>query len=397
MNTLQSLRLIYELYYKKWLPNLELIQSYGLLAIKIWQIHALRLDFLSPEKCQHLSQLYRKNTIIPIENISFHPDFEWKYKDLEKIPFAAASVGQVYKAKLLNDKNIVIKIVKSKFKKQFSYDVRKIRKFFTIILHFNPKLKSVGNPLWILDDIEEYTLTELDLTNEIQGQKILQDIYNSYKDIFDLSALWFFQIYREYSNEDILVSDFVEWKTLDELLSEGKFDYDEMLQFFYIQGFYIFIAGQFHGDIHPGNIIYNDGKFYFIDSAYIGRVGDKIRVGLFHFFDALSNNDYKQCAYSLNSMSENEIQGNEYDIFEQKFIALYKDYAGKTVSEISLTKQMMLTIKLWVNSGMQFEKGIFSIIRSLMYLDGMVLKCNPNAVLMEDMKQFTEKYRKYIV
>lgn len=273
----------------------------------------------------------------------------------------------------------------------------KIRKFFTIILHFNPKLKSVGNPLWILDDIEEYTLTELDLTNEIQGQKILQDIYNSYKDIFDLSALWFFQIYREYSNEDILVSDFVEWKTLDELLSEGKFDYDEMLQFFYIQGFYIFIAGQFHGDIHPGNIIYNDGKFYFIDSAYIGKVGDKIRVGLFHFFDALSNNDYKQCAYSLNSMSENEIQGNEYDIFEQKFIALYKDYAGKTVSEISLTKQMMLTIKLWVNSGMQFEKGIFSIIRSLMYLDGMVLKCNPNAVLMEDMKQFTEKYRKYIV
>jgi hypothetical protein len=56
----------------------------------------------------------------------------------------------------------------------------------------------------------------------------------------------------------------------------------------------------------------------------------------------------------------------------------------------------MLTIKLGVNSGMKFEKGIFSIIRSLMYLDGMVLKSNPDAVLMNDMRRFTEGYRKFI-
>lgn len=56
---------------------------------------------------------------------------------------------------------------------------------------------------------------------------------------------------------------------------------------------------------------------------------------------------------------------------------------------------MMLTIKLGVNSGMEFEKGIFSIIRSLMYLDGMVLKCNPDAVLVKDMRRFIDTYQKY--
>ncbi len=45
---------------------------------------------------------------------------------------------------------------------------------------------------------------------------------------------------------------------------------------------------------------------------------------------------------------------------------------------------------------MIFEKGIFYIIRSLMYLDGMVLKCNPNAILMNDMRKFTEEYKKFI-
>jgi ubiquinone biosynthesis protein len=55
---------------------------------------------------------------------------------------------------------------------------------------------------------------------------------------------------------------------------------------------------------------------------------------------------------------------------------------------MSLTKKMMQTIKLGVLSGMHFEKGIFAIIRSLMYMDGMVLRCKPDAVLMRDLRPF---------
>jgi len=58
------------------------------------------------------------------------------------------------------------------------------------------------------------------------------------------------------------------------------------------------------------------------------------------------------------------------------------------VSEISLTKMMMRTIKLGVLSGMEFSESIFDIIKSLMYMDGMVLRCNPDAILMEDMRKF---------
>jgi ubiquinone biosynthesis protein len=61
------------------------------------------------------------------------------------------------------------------------------------------------------------------------------------------------------------------------------------------------------------------------------------------------------------------------------------------VSEASLTRQ---TIKLGVHSGMTFEKGIFAIIRSLMYLDGMVLRCRPDAVLLRDMGRFLAEFEK---
>jgi ubiquinone biosynthesis protein len=160
--------------------------------------------------------------------------------------------------------------------------------------------------------------------------------------------------------------------------------------------FYIFLAGKFHGDLHPGNVLYDGKKFYFVDMAFIGEVGDRIRRGLFYFFEALSRYDYPECAKWLNEMAERSLSGEKFGIFREKFLDLYKDFDDKTVSEVSLTKQMMLMIKLGVNSGMVFEKGIFAIIRSLMYLDGTVLKCNPDAVLMKDMRRFVEQYKKFI-
>jgi ubiquinone biosynthesis protein len=82
--------------------------------------------------------------------------------------------------------------------------------------------------------------------------------------------------------------------------------------------------------------------------------------------------------------------------FTEKGSELYADFKDRTVAEVSLTKKMMQTIKLGVHSGMMFEKGIFAIIRSLMYLDGMVLRCKPDAVLLRDMRRFIGEFEKLV-
>lgn len=399
MNTLQSLWLIKELYFKKGLPDLNKIQSLGLLAVKIGQIHALRLDFLSPEKCQHLSTLYRSNNPISVEDVNAlikeqgGDTFRNKFSQIDEKPLATASVGQVYKATLLNGDSVVIKFIKARFKERFEKDVHRVRRFFKIVLSLYPKLKKVGNPIGILDDVEEYTIAELDLRNEARGGELLKQIASEYADKFDLSMLSFQKQYPEVTSENVMVSGFINAPSVDELLTKGLFSYDDMLKLFYIQGFYIFIAGKFHGDIHPGNVLYDGQTFYFVDTAFVGQVGDRIRKGLFYFFEALSRYDYPECAHWLNEMADKRLEGAIFQKFINDFIDLYKDYTNSTVSQVSLTKQMMLTIKLGVNSGMEFEKGIFSIIRSLMYLDGMVLKCNPDAVLVKDMRRFIDTYK----
>ncbi|MEM4637787.1 MAG: AarF/ABC1/UbiB kinase family protein [Candidatus Woesearchaeota archaeon] len=403
MNWLNFIWLIKEIYGKKEYPDLKRMQDLGLLAVKIGQVHALRIDFLSEKKCRHLSKLYRKTISIGVEDSkllikSYVNDKFAKDIIIEDYnPIASASVGQVYVGKLRGTKKrLAIKIIKGNFKKQFIKDVKSLKRLFKLIIFFYPKLAKVANPIGIIDHIEEYTLSELNLLNEIKGHNILMNIYNKNKKLFDLKKLGFAKIYLEYSNENVLVSEFIAGKTIDELLNEGKLSYNTLIELFRIHGFYMFCIGTFHGDIHPGNIILDNGKIYFIDTGAIGYVSKRLRTGLFYFFKSLSAYDYDKCAYWLNEMASKKISGEKFSIFKEKFNTLYSDFKNKTVSEVSLTKKMMETIKLGVNNGMEFEEGMFSIIKSLMYMDGMVLRCNPKAVLIKDMRRFIDEFEKHL-
>ena len=393
MNWIGFVRLMRSIYGSE-LPDLQRIQDQGLLAVKIAQVFALRIDFLNREKCQHLARLYRHTVEIPTEDmhrlLRQYTDerFAGRFESIEDRALASASVGQVHRARLKGGEEVIVKLIKKECKKQFVRDVRSIKRLFQLAIMFYPKLQKVADPVGILENIEDYTLTELNLLNEIKGQDILKNIYLENRNRFDLSHLKFAELYRDLSNENVLVAEFIDGKTFDELLEEGRMPYDQLLELFRMHGFYMFVSGTFHGDIHPGNIILKDGDLYFVDTSAISHTGPKIRRGLFDFFTALAYWDYGECAACLNRMAETGITDKRFDAFREKFIALYDGFKESTVSQVSLTQKMMETIKLGVHNGMVFERGIFAIIKSLMYLDGMVLRCNPDAVLMRDMRPF---------
>ncbi len=390
--------LLFKWIFGKKLPDLQKIQKQGLLAVKIGQTFALRIDFLGEEKTTHLAQLYSHNTPIGVEDyktlLASYTSKDWleHFESIEDQPIGTASVGQVHKAKLKTGEDVVVKFLKKDFKKQFSKDVKSFRRFVKFIIFFYPKLAKVADPIGIIEHIEEYTLAELDLRNEIANGKVLKDIYQTYAKDYDLSRLKFPKIYEDLSNENVLVSEYLHGETLDALLERKAIPYQDLLEVFHIHGFFIFLIGTFHGDLHPGNLIYQDQNFYFIDTGALSTVGTKIQHGLYEFMRNLSLYDFSACAYGLNAMAEKEIHGEKFAKFHQKILELYADFEGSTVSEISLTKRMMQTIRLGVLSGMEFEKGMFPIIKSMMYLDGMVIKGNPQAKLMEDMRGFIAEF-----
>ena len=404
MNWFQFARLVHSIYgHGRTLPDLDWIQSLGLLAVKLGQIHALRIDFLDREKCEHLARLYRRNAVLPpqdfqalLRTAAGGDGFRRHFQHIDPQPLASASVGQVHRAQLLDGRRVVIKAVKHEVREQFVADVASLKRLFGLCTLVYPKLRQVGDPIGILGDIEEYTLSELDLRHEVAGQRTLREIFEQQRERFDLSQLRFARVEEPLCNDRVMVSEYIPGQTLDELLEAGQLGYERLLELFHIHGFYMFCVGTFHGDLHPGNVLWCDGQLCFVDTGYIGTVGPKIRRGLFDFFASLSEYDYPQCAAALNRMSGNELAGAAFATFQAKLIELYGDFKDATVGQVSLTRKMMQTIKLGVHSGMCFEKGIFAIIRSLMYLDGMVLRCNPDAVLLRDMRRFIAEFQRWV-
>jgi len=379
--------------------DIDKIHSMGLLAVKLGQICALRPDLLDPERCIALQDLYSRTPTIPEEDFEkllakcSSKDFRSHFKYIDSKPFAAASIGQIHRAELLDGTRVVIKIIKSDFKRSFKKDVKRMKRWVRIGLFLNPKLRKVGNPIGLITHIEDYTLRELNLLNEIEGKKKLEKLSFEYKEKFPMPKLRFPIIWKKLSNENILVVEEITAPTLEVHLNSGTLEWDDMLQLFRIHGAYMFGFGVFHGDLHPGNAMMdNDKNFIFIDTGAICEAPEHVRKALFGFFYFLTRGELQNAFDAILTMADVRPTGQTLESYYSSMRHLYEGFLGTSVSEVSLTEQMMKTVKAAVLAGCSFGDDAFPIIRSLMYMDGMVLKGHPEVDLISAMGPYLDEF-----
>ena len=379
--------------------DIDKIQSMGLLAVKLGQICALRPDLLEPDRCIQLQELYSRAPSIPAENFDklldkyTNSSFRSYFKHIDSTPFAAASIGQIHRAELNDGSRVVIKLIKGDFKKSFARDVRRMKRWMKMGLFFNPKLKKVGNPIGLLNHIEDYTLRELNLLNEITGKERLERLAEEYSEKFPMPKLRFPKIWKDLSSENVLVMEEITEPTLESHLNAGSMEWDDLLQLFRIHGAYMFGMGVFHGDLHPGNAMMgSDKNFVFIDTGAICEAPEHVRKALFGFFYFLAKGELQNAFDAMLTMAEVAPTGKTLETYYESMYELYDGFVGTSVSEVSLTQQMMKTVKAAVLAGCSFGDEAFPIIRSLMYMDGMVLKGHPNVDLISSMGPYLDEF-----
>ena len=381
--------------------DLDWIQKQGLLAVKLTQIFALRPDMLSIEKCMQLQKMYRNAATIPSEDVleilkqkapeSFHASISW----FDEEPLAAASVGQVHRARLTGGEEVVVKVVKSDHKKRFQKDVNRMVRMMRVAIALSPKLRRVGNPIALLRHVEDYTTRELDLRNEISGGRELMEIRDGLVDDFPMPRLKFPKYFPELSNEHVLVSEFVTGKTLEERILDEDLPWEYLIELFRIHGAYMFGIGTFHGDLHPGNcLIDDDGDYVFIDNGAICQAPRGVSLPLFEFFEGLSKNQLDEAFEALLGLAEERPSEDRVVRFKTRMSEIYQGFGEKSVGEQSLTDLMMKTVRTAVeDAGADFGEEAFPIIRSLMYMDGLVIRTHPEVKLIAEMGPSLVEFR----
>jgi ubiquinone biosynthesis protein len=381
--------------------DLDWIQRQGLLAMKLAQIFALRPDLLGVEKCRQLQKLYQRASSLPSEDMMSNlktnaPDgFFEAFEDIDSEPLAAASVGQVHRGRLKTGEEVVIKFVKKANAKSFTKEVIRMRRWLKIFMFISPKLRKVGNPMALLNHVADYTLKELDLRNEIIGANTLSEIKEDVKEDFPMELLRLPKYWPDLSNEKVLVSEFIEGISLEEGIESGSLEWETLLQLFRIHGAYLFGVGTFHGDLHPGNcIIDKNDNFVFIDNGAICHAPEHVNRTLFTFFEHLANKEVDLAAKSLLNITKADTSKINLKKYYSKMEEIYDGFNDKTVTEQSLTKVMMKTVRAAVElAKADFGEEAFPIIRALMYLDGLVIRTHPDAKLIVAMKPYLREFR----
>ncbi len=381
--------------------DLVWIQKQGLMAVKLAQIFALRPDLLGEEKCNQLQQLYQHAASIPPEDWEstlkekaiegFFDNFEW----IDEKPLAAASVGQVHRARLNNGDDVVIKFVKQANAKEFRKEVDRMKSWLRVFLILSPRLRKVGNPMALLNHVADYTTRELDLRNEIHGANELKSIQDKIAEDFPTTMLRFPKYYPEISNENVLVSEFIEGMSLEEGIENKSLSWETLLELFRIHGAYLFGIGTFHGDLHPGNcIIDTEGRFVFIDNGAICHAPSFVNRSLFNFFEHLSRQEMHSAFMSLLDMTTKKPTGKKMQKYLKRMSEIYTDFEKKPVGQQSLTRIMMQTVKAAVElANAEFGEEAFPIIRALMYLDGLVIRTHPEVLLIKSMGPYLDEFK----
>ena len=172
------------------------------------------------------------------------------------------------------------------------------------------------------------------------------------------------QYYPELSNENVLVSEFIEGTSLEEGIENKSLEWSTLLELFRIHGAYLFGIGTFHGDLHPGNcIIDKDGRFVFIDNGAICHAPSFVNRSLFNFFEHLSRQEMHSAFMSLLDMTTKKPTGKKMQKYLNRMNEIYTDFEKKPVGEQSLTRIMMQTVRAAVElANAEFGEEAFPII-----------------------------------
>lgn len=179
------------------------------------------------------------------------------FSEFDTEPVAAASIGQVYRARLQDGTEVAVKVQYPGIAATVRADIKNLRLFSPAAKGLFPGIDLPS----IVDEVEERVLEELDYEHEASNHRMLARAYR------DHPFIRIPNVHTALCTDAVLVTDWVQGVPLPAAYALDQEDRDrvaEILFRFYMGSPYL--SRCFSGDPHPGNtLLLADGTLAFID------------------------------------------------------------------------------------------------------------------------------------
>ena len=256
-------------------------QLRGLL-IKMCQVIGTRSDVFPPPYVHTLSKAQDRvpprefPEIRAVVEEDFKKPIDAVFSEFSPVPVAAASLAQVHKARLLDGREVAVKVQYPDIERIVRTDMTSVRRVLRIYEYFDPQPMEL---LPLLDEMQKHLALELDFEREVASAERIKEFFA------EDPAVVIPRYYHDWCTGRVITMEFVGGiKVTDKpaLLSSG-IDHRAVVQgLMAIYTRMILGYGFFQADPHPGNIFIQPGpRFVLLDFGLAKQLPKGFGLGLF--------------------------------------------------------------------------------------------------------------------
>ncbi len=301
------------------------IEELGPTFVKLGQLLSNRPDIIPEDLQEELVKLQDDVMQSPIDlravlASELEIDLDAHFSTIDVVPIASASIAQVYKARLINGQDVVLKVKRAGIDEVIRADLDFIKDLVQLLQRKYEVIYKM-NLYQIVLSFESSLLNELSFTNELNNIERFRRNFALNNDVYVP------KVHRRYSTDRILCLEFIEGVKVNDLEGFARYGLytksvlQNVLDLYLEQ---VLMHGFFHADPHPGNVLVNKrGQIVFLDFGAMGFMIPQDRNIIEAMVLDFLANDAKSLIKNIKKLAvvhhiedERRLERDAYEIFE---------------------------------------------------------------------------------
>ncbi len=363
--------------------------------IKIGQALGTRADLLPLEYVKQLATLQDNvpafstaEAFARIEAELGRPLHEL-YPEIDSEPIAAASLGQVYRARLRTGEEVAVKVQRPELESIISFDVAILFRLVKLTNRFFPRANENADWEGMLREFHTTIFEEMDYVKEGRNADRFRYNFRTWRAVRVPKIFW------SHTSTRVLTLEFIRGTKVVDIagLKANRISpvkVNRLLIRTYLKQ--LLEDGFFHADPHPGNLLVMDsGHLAFFDFGMVGRINPKLQTQMIDaFFHVVSRDVHGlgQDIINLNFLKP----GVDPETVRPVVEGLFKHYLNLKLGEVNFKELTYDLAEVMYEYPFRLPSNFTYIMRALMTLEGIGVVTDPEFSFFETAKPFAKEF-----
>jgi len=362
--------------------------------IKIGQAMATRADLLPLPFVVELGTLVDQVPAFPNE-IAFariEHDLGKKinevYAEFQLDPVAAASLGQVYRARLHTGEEVAVKVQRPNLEAIIKGDVAILRSVARFAERY-PQLNENADWAGMLREFDVTIHEEMDYAAEARNADRFRENFKNWTNVYVPKIFW------NATTSKVLTMEFIHGTKVTDLEAQQSLGIapekvNRLLIKTYLKQ--LLEDGFFHADPHPGNLlVMPDGRLAFFDFGMVGRITPELQAKMIDAFFHVVGKDPVGIAQDLIDLDFLK-PGTNPNIVRPVVEKMFEFHLNLKLKDVNFKELTYDLADVMYDYPFRLPSNFTYIMRALMTLEGIGIITDPEFNFFETAKPYAKEF-----